>query len=307
MNHNTSGIVFNIQNFSVHDGAGIRTTVFLKGCPLRCQWCSNPESFLVNPQIAYNPDKCLTTEKCTSCIQACPQSAIHEADKNTIVFDPETCLDCHACANSCAASALSVYGRQMTVDEVLQEVEREGAFFARSGGGLTLSGGEALFQPKFAIALLKEAKRRHIRTAMETCGYVLWEDLQDACGYLDELIFDVKASDSRKHKRGTGVSNGRIQENLARVAKNFPQLPILVRTPVVPGFNDDIAEIRDIIESIPVASNMRYELLPYHRMGQPKYAYLGREYPLDGVMLDPGVMKTLRPLEREANEKFASL
>ncbi|WP_045218509.1 (2S)-3-sulfopropanediol dehydratase activating enzyme [Desulfonatronum thioautotrophicum] len=307
MNHNNSGIVFNIQNFSVHDGAGIRTTVFFKGCPLRCEWCSNPESLLMKPQLAYNPGKCLGTEKCTRCIQVCPQDAIHGTGNKTIAFDSEMCLDCHTCAKNCAASALNVYGRQMIVGEVLQEVEKEGAFFTRSGGGMTLSGGEPLFQPKFAIALLQEAKRRHVRTAMETCGYVLWEDLQAACGCLDELIFDLKVFADEKHKKGTGVSNRRILENLAQVAKNFPQLPILVRTPVIPGFNDDVSEIRDIIDSIPVASNVRYELLPYHRMGQPKYAYLGREYRLDGQTLDQGVMQTLRALEREANEKLAGL
>lgn len=304
MNTQNDGYIFNIQNFSVHDGAGIRTTVFLKGCPLRCTWCSNPESQLAKPQLAFNIKKCLTTEKCTRCIKACPQQAIFSTEDHLVSIDPSKCVRCHTCAASCPSNALTVYGERKSVTEVIDEVEKEAVFFTRSGGGMTLSGGEAMTQPQFAIGLLKEAKRRRIRTAMETCGYCHWGDLNEACTYLDELIFDVKCADDAVHKKGTGASNHRILTNLANVLYHFPELPILVRTPVIPGVNDTPEHIQAIIALLPVQKNISYELLPYHRMGQSKYEFLGMKYPLKNIKLAPETMKTLRPLEAEANLSF---
>jgi len=302
MNAN-EGIVFNIQNFSVHDGSGIRTIVFLKGCPLRCAWCSNPESQLRNPQLAFNPMKCLTTEKCTRCIDNCPQGAISAAEDHLIAIDPKKCVQCHTCAEHCPPNALNVYGKKMTVKEVIREVEKEAAFYARSGGGMTLSGGEAMSQPEFSVALLKEAQKHRIKTAMETCGYARYDDLKTACENLNELIIDIKALDDEKHKKGTGTSNKRILENIKCLAAEFPDLPILIRTPVIPGFNDTEEEIRSIVDFIPVQANITYELLPYHRMGQPKYAYLGMEFPYEGMALEEGTMDTLRAIEQEANKR----
>nr|WP_321258454.1 glycyl-radical enzyme activating protein [uncultured Pseudodesulfovibrio sp.] len=304
MSNPNEGIVFNIQNFSVHDGAGIRTIVFMKGCPLRCAWCSNPESQLMKPQMGYNPGKCLTTDKCTRCIRMCPESAISSTEDKLISIDPEKCVQCHTCADNCASDALCVYGKRMTVREVVDEVEKEAAFYARSGGGMTLSGGEALSQPHFALALLKEAKKRRIKTAMETCGYASYEDLKSVCEFLDELIIDIKAHDDEKHKKGTGVSNRRILDNIKRLVDDFPNLPILMRTPIIPEFNDTVEEIQSIIDFIPVRPNITYELLPYHRMGQPKYAYLGMEFPYEGMALDTEIMGKLRPIEKEANDRF---
>lgn len=304
MRNPNEGIVFNIQNFSVHDGAGIRTIVFMKGCPLRCAWCSNPESQLMQPQLAFNPNKCLTTDKCTRCIEKCPEGAISASEDKLIQFDREKCVKCHTCADNCAPGALNVYGKAMSVKEVIDEVEKEAAFYARSGGGMTLSGGEALAQPKFALALLTEAKKRRIKTAMETCGYAKWEDLSAACEKLDEFIIDIKAFDEALHRRGTGVGNQRILDNLKRVASAFPNLPILVRTPVIPDFNDNVDEIQHIIDCIPVRRNVSYELLPYHRMGQPKYSYIGMEFLYEDKVLGEDVMPKLRPLEREANARF---
>ena len=304
MNTQPTGYVFNIQNFSVHDGAGIRTTVFLKGCPLRCMWCSNPESQIASPQLAFNINKCLTTEKCTRCIKACPQQAISATEDHYITINPAQCVHCHTCADHCPSSALNVYGEEKTVDEVLDEVEKESAFFARSGGGMTLSGGEAMTQPAFAIALLKGAKDRRLRTAIETCGYCHWEDLREACKYLDELIFDVKCADDALHKKGTGASNHRILTNLANVLHHYPDLPILIRTPVIPDYNDTPEQIQAIIDLLPKQKNISYELLPYHRMGQPKYEFLGMEYTLKDMKLSPSVMPALRPLEAAANASF---
>lgn len=306
MSKYTEGIVFNIQNFSVHDGKGIRTIVFLKGCPLRCLWCSNPESQLSVPQLAFNPMKCLTIEKCTRCIDACPQQAISKTSDGYFSIDPQKCVHCHTCAQACPSGALNVYGKKMTVDAALNEVEKEAAFYARSGGGMTLSGGEALVQPEFAVELLKESKKRRIRTAMETCGYCQWEDLSEACKYLDELLYDIKTFDDATHKKGTGVSNTRIKENLLRVLENYPDLPVLVRTPVIPGMNDNSKAIQAVIDFLPVRKNLRYELLPYHRMGQSKYEFLGMDFPMKNAVLDDNCMKNLRVLETAANKAFAN-
>lgn len=300
----TKGIVFNIQNFSVHDGNGIRTLVFLKGCPLRCFWCSNPESQLRQPEMGFNPDRCLGTDKCTRCIRKCPNDAISQTDDNLIMMNPDKCQHCFTCADNCAAGALNVYGKEMTVDEVIEEVEKESLFYARSGGGMTLSGGEATAQPEFGIALLKEARRRRIHTAMESCACVKWEVFREFCANLDQLMVDLKAFDEDLHKKGTGVGNQLIKENILRAIEEFPNLPILVRTPVIPGFNDNAEELRKIIGFLPVRPNVRYEMLPYHRMGQPKYAYLGREFPMGKAEISEEFMRSVKPMEIMANERF---
>ncbi|MCR4667702.1 MAG: glycyl-radical enzyme activating protein [Desulfovibrio sp.] len=292
---NARGIVFNLQKFSVHDGEGIRTLVFLKGCPLRCQWCSNPESQSPKPEHAYNPARCLTAEKCGRCLSACTHGAL-ELVNGMIMFDIRKCVQCFECANACPTEAQKIYGQEMTVGMVLDKVERDGVFYARSGGGLTLSGGEALFQHEFTLALLRAAKRRHIDTAIETCGFYPYEYLEEACHSLNKLIIDIKCVDPEKHKAFTGVDNALILENFARVTKDFPDLPILARTPIIPGFNDTEEDIRAIRELIPNRATVEYELLPYHRMGQPKYGYLCRRYPFEGKELDKAVMKKLREI-----------
>lgn len=291
----TSGIVFNIQKFSVHDGKGIRTLVFLKGCPLRCRWCSNPESQRHEPEHAFNPMRCLTAEVCGRCVRACTSGALKLVN-GLIAFDPRACRQCFACAEACPSGSQSVYGERMTVDAVLNKVEEDGVFYHRSGGGLTLSGGEALAQPDFALALLREAKRRRINTTIETCGHYPYAHLAEACASLDRLIFDIKCADPALHKAHTGVDNARILENFRRVCEEFPLLPIRARTPVIPGFNDTEAEIQAIRDIIPRRPNVEYELLAYHRMGQPKYGYLGRVYEMEGKNLVEDIMRRLREI-----------
>jgi pyruvate formate lyase activating enzyme len=294
----TEGIVFNIQKYSLHDGSGIRTLVFLKGCPLRCRCCSNPESQSPQPELVYNSSKCLTLAKCTMCLEVCEPAALVAVDGALVHVDRDRCDGCLECAHTCPAGALNVYGEVRTVDEVLTAVEEDGVFYSRSGGGMTLSGGEPMFQPEFAVALLREARFRRINTAMETCGHCHWEALEEACRNLDSLLFDIKSLDPDKHRAFTGVSNERILANFARIGESFPELPVVVRTPVIPGFNDkeqDIAAIVEFLEERPAVS---YELLPYHRMGTPKYAYLGREYPLGDAVLDDEVMARLNRLLR---------
>ena len=293
-----SGIVFNIQKYSVHDGPGIRTVVFVKGCPLRCRWCSNPESQKPQPQLVYNPNKCLTLEHCVRCLEVCTAGAIKKGSENRIEIDREICTECLLCAGACPSMALNFYGESMTVEQVIARVEEDSAFYSRSGGGLTISGGEPLHQADFTAGLLQEAKRRRINTAMETCGFCRWEDLEIACRFLDTLLYDVKTMDPAKHLAYTGVSNELILENLKRTRETFPQLPVWVRTPVVPGFNDETEEIRRILEHIQEMPNTWFEALDYHRMGKPKYEYLGLEFPMGDAKLDDEKMMRIRTMIR---------
>ena len=293
------GIVFNIQKYSVHDGPGIRTLVFLKGCSLRCAWCSNPESQLPQKQLAYNPNKCLTVDECRRCQDICPQEALSVGPDRKIVVDMAACDDCLACAEACPSHALNVYGYEVTVDDALRRVEEDEIFYTRSGGGLTLSGGEPLFQPEFAISLLREARRRRIDTCIETCGNVPWPALREAAKHLNSIYYDLKCIDDAAHQKGTGASNGLILDNLVKLKEAYPDLPLKVRTPLIPGFNDSEEEIRGIVEFIKSMPATDYELLGYHRMGSPKYGYLGREYPMDGeLVLNEQRLEELRALAR---------
>lgn len=301
-----TGVVFNVQKFSVHDGAGIRTLVFLKGCPLRCRWCSNPESQSPKPERAFNPSRCLSAAVCGRCAKACPHGAIRVTD-GMLIDDRTRCRECFACVRACPSGAQTLYGEPWSVDEVLKRVERDDAFYTRSGGGLTLSGGEALMQPEFACALLREAKARHIDTALETCGCYPYEHLQAACRSLDTLMFDIKCLPADKHQEFTGVGNERILDNFRRVCEEFPALPIVARTPVIPGFNDTEEDVKAMYEWLPKRDNVRYELLPYHRMGQPKYAYLGRRYALEGASLDEQKMERLKSLVGQPFQLTASV
>lgn len=290
------GNVFNIQQYSIHDGPGIRTLVFLKGCPLHCQWCSNPESQKPQAELAYNSNKCLGTNKCIRCIEVCTTGAITTGPDNKIAIDRDLCTNCMNCVDICPSKALNVYGNMMSIDEVLKRVEKDSVFYTRSGGGISLSGGEPLFQPEFAIGLLKEAKRRRLDTAMETCGYTNWENLDAACQYLNLLIFDIKSMNSEKHKEYTGVPNELILENFQKVCEKYPNLSKLVRTPIIPGFNDTEEDVKAVIEFLKDKPNVKYELLPYHRLGTPKYEYIDKEYPLGEAKLDEEKMKELNKL-----------
>lgn len=239
-------------------------------------------------QLAYNPNKCLTVDKCQRCQGVCPQDAISAGADRKIVVDWAACNDCLDCVEICPSTALNVYGYEVTVDEALGRVEEDEIFYSRSGGGLTLSGGEPLFQPDFAIALLREARRRRIDTCIETCGNVPWPVLEEAANHLSSIFYDIKCIDESGHQKGTGSSNKLIMSNLVKLKEAFPDLPVKVRTPLIPGFNDNEEEIAKIVDFIKSMPNTEYELLGYHRMGSPKYGYLGREYPLpeDQVLSD---------------------
>ena len=295
-----SGYVFNIQQFSVHDGPGIRTIVFLKGCPLHCPWCSNPESQSSAQELAWSSSKCMG---CHQCIETCPQQAINLGDQGEITIDRDLCDKCFKCTEACPTTSLRVFGKNMSIEEVLREVESDSAFYRRSDGGMTLSGGEPLLQAEFAINLLKEAKSHGIKTAIETCLCVEWPVLERACHFLNTVICDIKCIDAAKHKRHTGVSNEQILGNFEKMCRQFPKLPILARTPIIPGFNDSEDDVLAIIDFIKQFPNVTYELLPYHRLGQPKYISLGREYPLGDVKLSDEAFNNLKLVAKERFEK----
>jgi len=288
------GLVFNIQKYSVHDGPGIRTIVFLKGCPLSCRWCSNPESQRREPELAFNAGRCLTFSKCTRCLQACLRGAIIREADDTLRIDRSLCSGCPMnCAEACPSQGLIIYGQERTVDDVLRVVEQDAAFYTRSSGGLTLSGGEPLMQGEFAVALLRDARRRRIKTAVETCGMVPWKTLETAAPYLNYVLYDIKHMDSGAHEEQTGLPNETILDNFQKLAALDPSRPILARTPVIPGFNDSEEAINAIAEFIEPFSNVRYEMLPYHRLGTQKYHFLDRMPPMDDITLDKSIMTRL--------------
>ena len=288
------GLVLNIQKYSVHDGPGIRTNIFMKGCPLSCLWCSNPESQSYEPELAFNAGRCLTFSKCTRCLQACLRGAITRGEGDTLHIDRALCAGCpRSCVEACPSQGLIVYGRERTVDDVLQLVEQDAAFYTRSGGGLTLTGGEPLMQGEFAVALLRDARRRRIKTAVETCGFVPWKTIEASSQYLNFVLYDIKHMDSQVHQEQTGGPNEIILENFRRLAALDPKKPILARTAVVPGFNDTVEAITAIAEFVKPFANVRYELLPYHRLGTQKYHFLNRVPPMDQVTLDKAVMSRL--------------
>ena len=267
-----TGTVFNIQSYSLHDGPGIRTVVFLKGCPLQCIWCANPESQRAEPEIYFDKAKCIFDKGCNRCSGKCPQNAIQNGKLNFALCD-----NCKKCTVSCPSKAISVYGKEMAVDEIIEATESEQAFYRHGGGGITLSGGEPLMQVEFAIELLKTAKEHYLHTAIETCGYCKADTLRNAAKYLDFIMYDVKILNDEKHIKYTGVSNKLILDNLKMLFEEFPKIPKLIRTPVIPNINeDDIPEIKKYLSQF---DNYEYELLPYHRFGENKYIMLGKERP----------------------------
>ena len=279
----TEGVVFNIQRYSIHDGPGIRTLVFLKGWPLRCLWCDNPESQQRDPEVVYDEDSCI---RCETCINKCPLGAlsnVQTSDGNWIIgIDRAICTNCGKCAESCVAEGLRMIGRYMSLSEVIREVERDRPFYKRSGGGVTLSGGEPSVQSEFATAILRECQARGIHTAIETCGYREWDALSGMLRYVNLVLYDLKHMDSKKHKLFTGVPNDLILQNAMRIAR--AEIPMIIRFPIIPGYTDEegniIATARFVAE-LGVVSEMH--LVPYHRLGDFKYEKLGREYKLAGL------------------------
>jgi pyruvate formate lyase activating enzyme len=280
----TRGLIFDIQKFSLHDGTGIRTLVFFKGCPLACAWCCNPESQAYSAELVYARDRCIGTSECDRCLPVCRSGALGRDDDGKVEIDRGLCDDCGECTHACPSKALEMSGELVSVDEVIRAVEEDGGFYVRSGGGLTVSGGEPLSQAAFVSRLLLTARRRGLHTVIETCGLCRWEAFKDVVPQVDQIFYDIKCIDAEKHERVTGVSNQVILENFRRLRRQFPETAVVVRTPVIPGVNDSEEEVQAIVEFIQGAGGASgYELLRYHRFGEAKYRKLGRAYPLDPV------------------------
>lgn len=266
------GTVFNIQKSCVNDGPGIRTTVFLKGCPLRCAWCHNPESHSPHPEIFFYPDRCIG---CGRCVPVCPKGA-HRIENGVHLYDRSLCTVCGACAAVCPGGALEIMGEEMTAEEVIDEVMKDKVFYDTSGGGMTLSGGEPLMQFDFALSLLALAKEKGIHTCVETCGFVPTERICKAAEVTDIFLYDWKLTDSDLHRQYTGVDNELIEKNLRTLDEMGAKT--VLRCPIIPGVNDNEAHLTGIADLANSLQNiLRIEVEPYHPLGNDKLRRLGKE------------------------------
>jgi len=271
------GTVFNIQRYSIHDGPGIRTTVFLKGCPLLCLWCSNPESQNFQPEIAHRDSLCT---ECDRCVDVCSPQAISLGNKS-ISIDRKLCTSCAKCVEVCTPGALKVFGEKMSATEVFEQVKRDEEFYRNSGGGVTVSGGEPLSQPDFVAALFNLCREQGIDTCIDTSGYASIKALEKVLPYTSLVLFDVKLTDPVAHRKWTGRSNETIIRNLGLVVKKG--VPVVIRVPLIAGINDSDEELRNIarLAAGSLKKPSKVELLPYHRFGMGKYQMLDRKYQLE--------------------------
>jgi pyruvate formate lyase activating enzyme len=275
----TEGVVFNVQSYSIHDGPGIRTVVFLKGCPLSCLWCSNPESQNPGPEIGVSNTLC---RACGTCVERCPQHAISITGEGKGHTDRTLCVRCGQCEQYCPYHARKLYGSMYAPNELMKRIEKDIPFFLRSGGGVTFSGGEPTLQHEFLLKVVQECRRRFIHTAVETCGYINdRERLDQLLASLDLFLYDIKCMDSERHRRFTGVPNELILDNARYIASSGADM--IVRVPVIPGFNDTEEDMHSIASFVlGLLSVKRVNLLPYHELGRSKYGMLDREYLLEG-------------------------
>ena len=273
-----TGLVFNIQKYSLHDGPGIRTTVFLKGCPLKCLWCHNPEGISPLPEIVLLESRCLA---CSECRSACPLPSANHGTGFMPLRDDE-CTLCGECVDACPSGSRQMLGRTRSVADVMASVRQDRVFYDDSGGGLSVSGGEPLSQPQFLLALLEACRREGIHTVLDTTGFGHTEHLLAAARLTDLVLYDLKVFDDARHRQLTGVSNKLILANLQQLDRAHPN--IWLRLPLVPGFNDDLANLRQIADfAVGLRHITQVNLLPFHRTGIDKFARLGKTHALDGV------------------------
>jgi len=286
------GWVFDIRRYSVHDGPGIRTTVFLKGCPLDCWWCHNPESQSPTMELLLRPERCV---RCGACLPVCPVgAAVPAADGFSTQAD--LCRLCGECVSACPGEAREMAGREMTVAQVVAEIERDIPFYDESGGGVTFSGGEPFAQPAFLRALLEACRTREIHTAIDTSGYVDWPVLDSIRPLTGLFLYDLKLIDDARHHAYTGVSNRRILENLRALLELGH--PVILRVPLIPGVSaemENICRLGELVAGLP--GRVRIDLLPYHTAAAAKYRRMHRPYRLDGAV----------PPSREEQEELAGV
>lgn len=268
-------MIFNIQRCSIHDGEGLRTLIFFKGCPLRCPWCSNPESQARMQEVMEAPARCIG---CGCCKEVCQYDAIGD----DLLINRNKCQGCFACTDVCNTEAKKLVGKMYSLDALYDEIDKDRPYYIRSNGGVTFSGGEPLDQGESLVEIVKRCYEKNIDVAIETCGDVEYQKFHNVLPYVSSMFFDIKILDENRHKAITGRGNSRILSNLNRISENG--IPLTIRTPVVPGYTDDeenILKITEYIKSIPNVQN--YELLKYHRFGEQKYEALGRRYSLKDV------------------------
>jgi len=289
----TQGTIFNVQHYSIHDGPGIRTTVFLNGCPLRCLWCQNPESQSLRPQLFFSKEKCTG---CGTCVKVCPEEAIHITGDRAWT-DRERCQGTGKCIEACPNEARNIIGRHISAQEVFEEVAADAIFYGKSGGGVTLSGGEPLFQPQFVINLLKLCREASISTALETSGFAKWEIFKEILKDVDLVLYDFKHMDPTAHERGTGVANDLILANVKKIHHEL-QLPIWARVPIIPGYNDSKSNIEATARFIvtELGESVKVNLLPYHRLGEAKYDRL-EKYSIVSLIQSPSEEQMLELLK----------
>ena len=278
------GMVFDIQRFSIQDGPGIRTSVFLKGCPLKCLWCCNPESQRLGKELTHFASKCV---RCLNCVKVCPKKAISLRDNN-IEIDRNLCDLCGKCIDICPQEAYCIIGRKLSVDEVMEEVLRDIPFYTSSGGGVTITGGEPSFQPEFSSEILRASKNEQINTAIETCGYANWKNLERVLRYTDLVLFDLKVMSDELSRKLTGVSNQLILENLEKVDELG--MEVIIRIPFIPGCSDSKENLEAMVRFLGGLRKVsQIDILPFHQYGRYKYRSLGRGY----------VLQEAEPLHRE--------
>ncbi|MFC2007228.1 glycyl-radical enzyme activating protein [Chloroflexota bacterium] len=263
-------VVYNIQRYSIHDGPGIRTTVFFKGCPLRCFWCQNPESQRMETEVFLNKDNCTL---CGRCVDACPTAASTLSDISSVI-DRSKCTGCGKCAEACSKGARTLVGKYLTLAEIMEEVLRDKKFYDNSGGGVTLGGGEPTAQPEMALSILRGCQGAGLHTALDTCGYASWPVMEKLLEYTDLVLYDVKCMDAVKHNSATGKPNELILENAKKIAR---YKPMRVRVPLVSGFNDSPEKIKAIAHFVRTKLGpVDIDLLPYNKLGESKYERLDR-------------------------------
>ena len=281
-NEDIKGTVLHLEKMALFDGKGMRTVVFLKGCPLRCQWCSTPESQKPSPQLGYDAERC---KGCQNCVTVCPKDAIGPAEGGQkVVTDTDRCDLCFECVTVCPEKARKRYGREQYCRHILEEIEKDDVFYFHSGGGVTISGGEPLIQIDFVKAVLTGCRERGIHTAIETSGHVPWETFLEALPLVDAILIDIKTHNSERHKELTGHSNERILSNIKKIDQSDFPVELYIRIPLVPGINDSTENLLATVEFCKGLKKFKeLHILPYHSMGVASYRFLHMNYPLENI------------------------
>ena len=291
----TTGFIFDIKRYAIHDGPGIRTTVFMKGCPMACRWCHNPEGIEPTPFLAYRKERCI---RCGACVESCPEQALR-LESEGVVPSGSLCKNCFTCTEICPAEAREKVGREVTASELLGEIQKDIPFYDTSGGGVTFSGGEPLLQAEFLIELLKLCGHEHIHRAVDTSGHASRETLMSVAEHTDLFLYDLKMADSDKHEKYTGVSNHLIPDNLSHLARE--KVYLIIRLPLIPGVNDDVASLDRIglfLDRLPGVEKVH--ILPYHDFQKTKYSRFEMQYGSANLALPTGDM-LLRAKKRLEN------